>query len=107
MPQPYAEPPAVSTVAPLAGRVLVVTDDPAVGDVIRGYLRRAGLAVSVAPDGPRALAAVDPDVVVLDVTVPTASARSRPSTCFSSIRDLFTRSETNPGEEPPDRRRNP
>jgi DNA-binding response OmpR family regulator len=54
-------------------RVLVVDDDPTVSDVVRRYLERAGLAVSLAADGPRALEAYDaesPDLVVLDLMLP-------------------------------------
>ncbi|HEX2772320.1 MAG TPA: response regulator transcription factor [Micromonosporaceae bacterium] len=54
-------------------RVLVVDDDPTVSDVVRRYLERAGLAVSLAADGARALEAYDaesPDLVVLDLMLP-------------------------------------
>jgi two-component system response regulator ResD len=54
-------------------RVLVVDDDPTVSDVVRRYLERAGLTVSHAADGQRALDAYDaqpPDLVVLDLMLP-------------------------------------
>jgi DNA-binding response OmpR family regulator len=50
-------------------RVLVVDDDPVVGDVVRRYLEQDGYRVRLAADGPAALAAVaaeTPDLVVLD-----------------------------------------
>ncbi|MGP3980473.1 response regulator transcription factor [Streptomyces sp. KR80] len=64
-PSPYAQPPP--------GRVLVVDDDPTVGEVVAGYLDRAGYAVDRADDGPAALASAAvhwPDLVVLDVMLP-------------------------------------
>jgi DNA-binding response OmpR family regulator len=54
-------------------RVLVVDDDPTVSDVVRRYLERAGLDVTLAGDGPAALRAYDaerPDLVVLDLMLP-------------------------------------
>ncbi len=54
-------------------RVLVVDDDPTVSDVVRRYLERAGYAVTLAGDGPGALAAYSreqPDLVVLDLMLP-------------------------------------
>ena len=54
-------------------RVLVVDDDPTVSDVVRRYLERADFEVTLAADGPGALAAVDsarPDLVVLDLMLP-------------------------------------
>ncbi len=53
--------------------MLVVDDDPTVSDVVRRYLERAGLAVTLAADGSAALAAFDakrPDLVVLDLMLP-------------------------------------
>jgi len=53
--------------------VLVVDDDPTVSDVVRRYLERAGVAVTLAADGPAALQAFDeerPDLVVLDLMLP-------------------------------------
>jgi DNA-binding response OmpR family regulator len=54
-------------------RVLVVDDDPTVSDVVRRYLERSDFEVTLAADGPGALAAVDlarPDLVVLDLMLP-------------------------------------
>jgi DNA-binding response OmpR family regulator len=53
--------------------VLVVDDDPTVSDVVRRYLERAGLTVTLAADGPaglRAYLAERPDLVVLDLMLP-------------------------------------
>jgi DNA-binding response OmpR family regulator len=54
-------------------RILVVDDDPTVSDVVRRYLERADYEVSLAGDGPSALAAAAghrPDLVVLDLMLP-------------------------------------
>ena len=54
-------------------RVLVVDDDPTVGDVVARYLDHAGYAVSVVADGQLALdqaVADPPDLVVLDLMLP-------------------------------------
>jgi len=54
-------------------RVLVVDDDSTVSDVVRRYLEHAGLTVTLAADGPQALAAFErerPDLVVLDLMLP-------------------------------------
>src|SRR4051812_28578616 len=40
------------------GSVLVVDDEPTIGEVVSAYLRRAGYETRVAADGPSALAAV-------------------------------------------------
>ena len=58
------------------GRVLVVDDDETIGDVVRRYLERDGLAVEVVADGTAALEralADPPDVVVLDLMLPGVS----------------------------------
>jgi len=55
------------------GSVLVVDDEPTIGEVVARYLERAGYATRVAGDGRAALAAVDerlPDLVVLDLMLP-------------------------------------
>jgi DNA-binding response OmpR family regulator len=55
------------------GKVLVVDDEPTIGDVVSRYLERAGYQTEVAANGTRALeqAAADrPDVVVLDLMLP-------------------------------------
>jgi len=54
-------------------KVLVVDDDPAIRDVLRFALARAGFEVIEAADGPLALqrfAGAAPDLVVLDVMLP-------------------------------------
>ncbi|WP_412734578.1 response regulator transcription factor [Krasilnikovia sp. MM14-A1259] len=54
-------------------RVLVVDDDPTVSDVVRRYLEQAGCEVRLAADGADGLAAIaaeQPDLVVLDVMMP-------------------------------------
>jgi DNA-binding response OmpR family regulator len=58
---------------PARGKVLVVDDEPTIGDVVSRYLERAGYETAVAETGTRALeqAAADrPDVVVLDLMLP-------------------------------------
>ncbi|MEU8779448.1 response regulator transcription factor [Streptomyces sp. NPDC048606] len=57
----------------MAGRVLVVDDDPTVSEVVAGYLERSGFTVHRAADGPAALEAAAryrPDLVVLDLMLP-------------------------------------
>lgn len=61
--------------ASVSGRahVLIVDDDLAVVDVMATYLEHEGYTVDIATDGPSALAAAEgrqPDLVVLDVTLP-------------------------------------
>src|SRR2546425_552852 len=61
--------------APAVGaRVLVVEDDPNVGEVVARYLQREGYEVEVVADGAegleRALTAL-PDLVVLDLMLPS------------------------------------
>jgi DNA-binding response OmpR family regulator len=53
--------------------VLVVDDEPTIGEVLARYLERAGYRTRVASDGPQALAlsaAHPPDLVVLDIMLP-------------------------------------
>ena len=53
--------------------VLVVDDEPTIGEVVARYLERAGYRTRVATDGPQALAlsaASPPDLVVLDIMLP-------------------------------------
>jgi DNA-binding response OmpR family regulator len=53
--------------------ILVVDDEPSIGEVVSIYLRRAGYRVVVARDGQAALEAMDkqpPDLVVLDLMLP-------------------------------------
>jgi two-component system response regulator ResD len=55
------------------GSVLVVDDEPTIGEVVSAYLERAGYETRVAPDGHAALAAVAerrPDLIVLDLMLP-------------------------------------
>ena len=54
-------------------RVLVVDDEPTIAQSVSARLRAEGFAVTVAQDGPGAVAAVErelPDLVVLDVMLP-------------------------------------
>jgi DNA-binding response OmpR family regulator len=53
--------------------ILVVDDEPSIGEVVSIYLRRAGYQVVVAHDGQAALDAMEkqpPDLVVLDLMLP-------------------------------------
>jgi two-component system OmpR family response regulator len=53
--------------------ILVVDDEPAIGDLIRNYLVRHGLRVSVVADGEglrQAMAESKPDLVLLDLGLP-------------------------------------
>ncbi len=55
------------------GPVLVVDDEPTIGEVVSAYLRRAGYETRVAADGLAALDAVaerSPDLIVLDLMLP-------------------------------------
>ncbi|WP_372790690.1 response regulator [Paraconexibacter sp.] len=55
------------------GSVLVVDDEPTIGDVVSRYLQRAGYTTRLAPDGPSAVTAAAsdrPDLVVLDLMLP-------------------------------------
>jgi len=58
---------------PGSQRILVVDDDPTVGEVVARYLEHAGYAVTVVADGQVALdkaLADPPDLVVLDLMLP-------------------------------------
>jgi two-component system, OmpR family, response regulator ResD len=58
------------------GRVLVVDDEPNVTAIVEEYFTSLGYAVDVAHDGGAALiqaAAVRPDVVLLDISMPEIS----------------------------------
>jgi DNA-binding response OmpR family regulator len=53
--------------------VLIIDDEPTIGEVVARYLQRAGYETRVAADGAQALAAAAqrrPDLVVLDVMLP-------------------------------------
>src|SRR4051794_8509602 len=55
------------------GSILVVDDEPTIGDVVSRYLVRAGYETHVAGDGPSAVRAAleqRPDLVVLDLMLP-------------------------------------
>jgi DNA-binding response OmpR family regulator len=55
------------------GEILVVDDEPTIGDVVSRYLERAGYATRVAEDGDEALALHDEraaDLIVLDLMLP-------------------------------------
>ena len=57
----------------LGARVLVVDDEPTIGDVLSRYLERAGFQTEIAADGPQAIAMSarhPPDLVVLDIMLP-------------------------------------
>ena len=57
----------------MRGSVLVVDDEPTIGEVVSAYLRRAGYETRLAADGYAALAAVaerSPDLIVLDLMLP-------------------------------------
>jgi two-component system response regulator ResD len=64
MPSPSAE---------RSAYVLVVDDEPTIGEVVCRYLQRAGFQAQAALDGPQALAMSaqrQPDLVVLDIMLP-------------------------------------
>jgi two-component system response regulator ResD len=53
--------------------VLVVDDEPTIGDVVARYMQRAGFETRVAVDGPQAIAMSAercPDLVILDIMLP-------------------------------------
>src|SRR5688572_18467220 len=55
------------------GSILVVDDEPTIGEVVSAYLQRAGYETRVASDADEALAAVaerSPDLIVLDLMLP-------------------------------------
>ena len=59
--------------APTRGSILVVDDEPTIGEVVCRYLRRAGYETHVALDGLQAVeaaAARGPDLVLLDLMLP-------------------------------------
>ena len=56
-------------------QILVIEDEPSVGEVVQLYLRRAGFTVTVAQDGIAALALLEkqlPALVILDLMLPGA-----------------------------------
>jgi DNA-binding response OmpR family regulator len=57
-------------------RILIVDDEPQLGDVLRTYLEREGYQTIVQADVRGALAAIDqfaPDLMILDITLPDGS----------------------------------
>jgi DNA-binding response OmpR family regulator len=57
----------------IRGSILVVDDEPTIGEVVSRYLERAGYETRVAADGLAALEAVaerSPDLIVLDLMLP-------------------------------------
>ena len=59
--------------AHVRGSVLVVDDEPTIGEVVARYLERAGYETRSAADGPRGAGAVAeqrPDLIVLDLMLP-------------------------------------
>jgi DNA-binding response OmpR family regulator len=70
-------------------QILVVEDEPSVGEVLQLYLRRAGYSVSIIKDGQKALAALQealPALVVLDLMLPGVDG-------WEIIRQLRARSD--------------
>ena len=60
-------------------RILVVEDEPRLGEILRLYLERDGHHVTVVTDGRAAIAAVDAepvDLVVLDLMLPSVSGEA-------------------------------
>jgi len=54
-------------------RVLVVDDEPRIREILKKYLLREGFEVGEAPDGPKAIEAVQAqgwDAIVLDIMLP-------------------------------------
>jgi DNA-binding response OmpR family regulator len=67
-------------------RILVVEDEPRLGEILRLYLEREGHAVTVVTDGRAAIAAVDADpvdLVVLDLMLPGVGGEA----VLAAIRD--------------------
>jgi two-component system OmpR family response regulator len=68
-------------------RILVVEDEPRLGELLRLYLERDGYAVTVVTDGRHAVDALDDDpidLVVLDLMLPGMSGEA----VLAAIRDL-------------------
>ena len=75
----------------MANLILVVDDDKALRETIGAALRKAGLSVRVANDGKQCLEAVaaeQPDVIVLDVAMPVMDG-------FKTLRELRSNPKTN------------
>jgi DNA-binding response OmpR family regulator len=71
---------------PARARILVVEDEPRLGEILRLYLERDGHQVTVVTDGRAAIAAVDAepvDLVVLDLMLPGVNGEA----VLGAIRD--------------------
>jgi CheY-like chemotaxis protein len=69
----------VATTDHVRGSVLTVDDEPTIAEVLARYLERAGYEVRAVGDGPSAVEAVAaraPDLVVLDLMLPTVDPRA-------------------------------
>ena len=65
--------PDMATADHARGDILVVDDEPTIGEVVSRYLERAGYRTRLAVDGRAAIAAVEqlvPDLIVLDLMLP-------------------------------------
>jgi two-component system response regulator ResD len=72
--------------------VLVIDDEPTIGDVVARYLQRAGFRTRVAIDGPQAIAMSAqrcPDLVILDIMLPGIDG-------LEVMRRLHEQSDTRP-----------
>ena len=73
-------------------RVLIIEDEPNIGESLRFLLEREGLMVAVQSNGALAMDSVQataPDLVILDVMLPNRSG-------FDILRDLQNSPETRP-----------
>lgn len=64
---------------PTRARILVVEDEPRLGEILRLYLEREGHVVTVVTDGRAAISAIDAepvDLVVLDLMLPGVSGEA-------------------------------
>jgi two-component system, OmpR family, response regulator ResD len=73
MPSPLDEPANGAADRAHRAAVLVVDDEPTIGEVLCRYLQRAGFAAQAALDGPQAISISiesKPDLVILDIMLP-------------------------------------
>jgi CheY-like chemotaxis protein len=82
-----------ATIVEMAGRVLVVDDEPALRRLLTDLFSIEGYRVSTASDGAQALACLQlfqPDVVVLDMTMPVMNGWTFAEKChrLDGYRDL-------------------